>query len=90
MPYYMISYDLHKVRDYKRLYECLAEWKAAKLLESVWLAELRGPASAVRDILTARVDNDDSVAVLELRPNFDWATARVFVTGNNWLRAKSP
>ena len=45
---YLISYDLHKRRKYDELYRLMATWKAVRLTESQWLANLRGPATAVR------------------------------------------
>jgi hypothetical protein len=61
MNWYLITYDLRKKRDYKSLYEALARFKAVSLLESVWLAELRGPAATVRDLLKAEMDGDDGM-----------------------------
>lgn len=90
MPYYVISYDLRKQRNYQPLYNCFAQWKAVRLLESLWLAELVGPAQAVRDILKTHIDGDDGLVILELKPNFDWATVKAMQAGANWLKAKSP
>ncbi len=90
MAWYVITYDLRKQRNYKTLYECLGEWNAVSLLESVWLAELKGPASAVRDILRTHIDGDDGIAVIQLQANFDWSTFGVNATASNWLKARSP
>jgi hypothetical protein len=90
MALFLISYDLRRQRNYQPLYDCLNNWKAARLLESLWLAELVGPADTVRDILTGLIDDDDAVAVIELKAPFNWATMRTQPTGTAWLKSKSP
>lgn len=90
MALFIISYDLRKQRNYQPLYDCLNSWKATRLLESLWLADLVGPASAIRDILRASVDADDGIAVLGLTRGFDWATLNCQTLGTNWLNTKSP
>jgi hypothetical protein len=90
MPSYLITYDLRKQRNYKSLYECLAQWKAVSLLESVWLADLKGPTSEIRRILLDHVDSDDGLAIVELKSQFDWATRQVPAAASQWLKARSP
>jgi hypothetical protein len=90
MALFVISYDLRKQRNYQPLYDCLNKWGAARLLESLWLAELAGPAAPVRDILTSLIDADDGVAVIELKAPFNWATMRTQQNGTAWLKSKSP
>jgi len=90
MPNYLITYDLRKVRNYQPLYDALAQWKAVRLLESVWLAELQGPSATIRQILATHIDKDDGIAIIELAGQFDWATLRVPVAASNWLKARSP
>lgn len=77
MHLYLISYDLRRARNYGGLYELLAYWGARKLLESVWLADLAGPANVIRDIIVNTCDADDGIAVIELHPPFEWATMGV-------------
>jgi hypothetical protein len=89
MPLYLISYDLHKVRDYKPLYALLLQWKAVRVLESFWFATLTGPAEQIRDIIRARLDGDDHVLVIQLRPGLDWA-AFAKLAGVNWLKRNLP
>lgn len=72
----LITYDLKKVKNYPKLYECLHAWKAQRLLESVWIAQLVGPCEAVRQALMYFIDGDDAIAVVELKPGLDWATMR--------------
>ena len=85
MATYLITYDLHNVRNYVPLYQLLHQWKAVRLTESNWLAVLLGPADEVRDCISAHLDNDDTVAVLELKTGADWATRRVSEASVTWL-----
>lgn len=74
MPLYLISYDLHKKREYDALIAQLEKWHARRIAYSVWLGNLRGPASIVRDLLRTLVDTDDDMVVIELKPGSEWAT----------------
>ena len=88
MGLYVIGYDYHKERDYRRLYEILAQWKAVPLLESLWLANLNGSAPAVRNALQKVGDSDDTFAVIELKAGSDWAATKGTKKGcAEWLRA---
>ncbi len=82
---FMITYDLHRVRNYEPLYRLLASWRATRVTESLWLANLVGPAKSIRSIVCSVLDNDDTVAVFELKQGSDWATVRVPVAANAWL-----
>lgn len=82
---YLITYDLHRTRNYLRLYELLARWKAVRLTESLWMANLKGPADAIRSIVAGTLDNDDTVAVVQLVQGADWATLRVKPGASEWL-----
>lgn len=82
---YLITYDLHNRRDYRPLYTLMAQWKAVRLTKSLWMANLQGSAAAVRNDVLARLDNDDTVAVVQLQPGSDWATARAKPAANAWL-----
>lgn len=86
MPKYLITYDLRKQRNYSDLIKQLRDWDSISPLESVWLASLRGPASTVRDILKARMDNDDGLLIVELVAGADWATSKVNENGDDWMR----
>lgn len=86
MPFYLISYDLRKVRDYEPVYALLRSWKAARVLESVWLVELVGPAETVRNLLSAKMDANDGVFVIQLYPNSQWTTKNVQAAGAAWLQ----
>jgi hypothetical protein len=90
MPMYLISYDLRKIRNYEPLWKVLRDWNSVRLLESLWLTELTGPAEAIRNLLTAYIDNDDGIIVIELKADFQWATLRCQPAGLQWLKAHSP
>ena len=86
MPYYVITYDVRaRNHDYTGLNGCMAQWKAAHLQNSVWLADLVGPASTIRDILKFHMHPDDTVCVIQIFQNSDWATSWARTTGTNWL-----
>ena len=87
MRRYLITYDLHKVRDYKKLYQLMATWKAVRLTESLWMAVLKGPAGTVRNFVRATLDGDDTVAVVEIKAGSDWATQNATPAANAWLAA---
>lgn len=75
MALYLITYDLRKQgRNYQGLYNVFTQWNAVSLLQSVWLAQLRGPATEVRNILKAHLDANDGIAVLNTQNPPDWAT----------------
>ena len=84
---FLITYDNHSPRSYDSLYALWLNGKAERLAESVWLANLKGPASEVRKFVISTLQNDDTVAVLELKPGSDWATANVSAAANTWLSA---
>jgi hypothetical protein len=90
MPLYMMTYDAHRVRNYQRLYELMDLWSAERLLESVWLAELIGPAEVILDFIRAALDSDDSVAVVELEPTAEWAVFDAQSGGVGWLKRFIP
>jgi hypothetical protein len=87
MAQFLITYDNHPPRDYSALYRLMAGWNAVRLAESVWLANLNGPASTVRDIVATTLDNFDTVSVLQLQHGTDWASQNVSAAANAWLSA---
>ncbi len=87
MALYAISYDLQKIRDYHPIWTKLYSWNAKKLLESLWMVELNATAVEIKDALKSVVDSDDSIAVIELKANSDWACVRVMNLGTDWLRS---
>jgi len=89
MPLYVITYDERaKTRNYQPLYDQLNSWGAAHLQNSVWLANLKGPAATIRDLLRAHMHADDTVCVVQLPASgADWATHNARPVGVNWLRS---
>ncbi len=87
MTRYFLNYTLHNRRDYKGLWRLLAGWSAIRLTDSLWLANLNGPAEVIRDIMLAQLDTDDTIAVVEIKTGADWATMRVPPAANAWLSA---
>ncbi|MCF3934337.1 hypothetical protein L1787_13050 [Acuticoccus sp. M5D2P5] len=90
MASFLITHDLRKQRNYTDLYHCLGQWNAVMLLESVYLAELSGSASGVRDTIRRHIDADDGLAVIQLVHPFDWGTWGVEPAAAAWLKARSP
>jgi hypothetical protein len=90
MPNYLISYDLRRVRNYEPLWKQLRDWGAVRLLESLWLAELRGPSDTVRQLLTNYIDSDDGLTVISLEAGTNWSTIRCQPAGVSWLKAHFP
>lgn len=82
---YLITYDNKPPRNYAALYALMASWKAVRLADSVWLANLNAPAGTVRDVVQGKLQRNDVVAVLELQAGSDWATRNVGLAANAWL-----
>lgn len=85
MAHYVISYDLHNQRTYQPVWNLLNRWGAVRLLESLWVVTSEAQAGALRDALVQVIDNDDSVAVIELTPGAHWASVRAQQAGVDWL-----
>ncbi|WP_394657633.1 hypothetical protein [uncultured Novosphingobium sp.] len=85
MAQYLITYDNHPPRNYAALYQLMKQWNAVKLADSVWLANLKGPASEVRRFVMTTMQRNDTVAVLQLQPGSDWATNAVSPIASTWL-----
>jgi hypothetical protein len=72
MALYMLSYDLRNQRDYQTLYDKLSEFKAKRVLESVWCFRRVNTSSAdLRDFFKNYIDSDDGLLVAEVN---NWAT----------------
>lgn len=87
MSNYLITYDLRAPgRSYEKLYGLLRDtWRAQPLAESVWVAELRGPAPLVRDAIQYHCDQNDRIVVIELSHGAEWATTQAVPAGVTWL-----
>lgn len=86
MAHFIISYDLHNQRTYQPVWNLLEKWGAVRLLESLWVVTLGNTAAEVRDALNQVIDNDDSVALVELKTGSGWATMRARQPGIAWLK----
>lgn len=75
MAQFLITYDNKPPRNYTAVYQLMAGWSAVRLSESVWLANLVGPAPVVRDIVQGTLQLDDVVTVVELIKGADWAVS---------------
>lgn len=84
---FLITYDNKPPRNYTALYRLMATWKAVRLADSVWLADLNGGAEQVRNVVQSTLQRDDRVAVIELKKGADWATSHVPAAANAWLAA---
>ncbi|MFI4986215.1 MAG: hypothetical protein ACHQF3_02145 [Alphaproteobacteria bacterium] len=89
MSLYIITYDERaKYHQYQPLYDQLNSWGAAHLQNSVWLAALNGTAAQVRDQLHAHMHPDDTLCIIQIFNNSDWATSKARKTGNDWLQGR--
>lgn len=87
MTSFLITYDNHPPRNYVALYQLMAAWKAVRMADSVWLANLNGTAAEVRSVVLSKLQSNDRVAVLELKQGSGWATINVDAAANAWLSA---
>jgi CRISPR-associated endonuclease Cas2 len=84
----VITYDVRaKNHEYESLYEQLNEWGAAHLQNSVWLADMNGTTAELRDELRRHLHPDDTVCVIQIFSNSDWATWTARKTGTDWLKS---
>lgn len=92
MPAFLITYDLRAPgRNYDALHRLLGTtWRGQRVAESVWLAELVGPAPAIRDAIVRVLDRNDRIVVIELRARFDWAAKHGMPGGIARLQSWSP
>lgn len=86
MSLYVVTYDVRaKNHDYQPLYDQLNAWRAGHLQNSVWLVDVKGTATQIRDALRAHVHTDDTLCVIQIFPNSDWATRHARKSGTDWL-----
>jgi CRISPR/Cas system-associated endoribonuclease Cas2 len=91
MALYIITYDERaKHRDYKPLYDQLNAWRAAHLQNSVWLVDLTSNTSQIRDTLLKHMHPDDTVCVIQMFPNSNWAAINARPAGVDWLKSHAP
>jgi len=91
MALYLVTYDLRAPgRSYDLVYEQLRNWKAVRIAESVWLAELNGPAATIRDILQGLVDTNDRIFVIQQFTNAQWGAFNGIGEGVAWIQNRIP
>lgn len=67
----VVSYDLHLIKDYPRLYKAISNLGVAvRLCDSTWYVRSALDGVAVFNNLLAHVDNDDSLVVIDATNNF--------------------
>ncbi|KAB2518032.1 hypothetical protein F8N49_23235 [Pseudomonas sp. GXM4] len=75
MALYFLEYDLRKQRNYKALYDKLAEFDAVRILESLWCFKREQTnAKGLCQYFTQFLDGDDGIIVSEV---VDWASWNV-------------
>lgn len=81
MALYFLNYDLRKKRDYDTLYDELKEFKAVRILESLWcFRRIKTSASRLIDHFKKFIDSDDGLSVSGVT---DWSTLRALNTPND-------
>lgn len=84
---FLITYDNRAPRIYEPLYRLMGAWHAVRLADSVWLANLIGPAPEIRRLVLSTLQWNDGIAVIELKPGSDWAVQGLPPAAANWLSA---
>lgn len=90
MTLYVISYDLNKKKDYPKLWKALEDNHAHRVLESVWLMDVKSDwtPQKVCEWLKGFVDGDDSIFVAKTTKADIWYTNAKSGT-NEWLQNKT-
>lgn len=85
MTCYIISYDLHKQKNYDALYKAIKSYGTwAHILESTWAVVTENSASQVRDHLTSHMDSDDEIFVIKSGREAAWRGPDDKIT--KWLK----
>jgi hypothetical protein len=91
MAVFEITYDLLNSRqNYDGLYELLRTWNAVQALLSVWLIESNLTAEQIRDAMTAKVDSNDRILVIEITFNTRWGYKDLMPSAGQWLTDHRP
>ncbi len=78
MALFMLEYDLRKQRNYEPLYDQIKDFKAVRILKSLWAFERYNTNSEkLRDHFRNLVDADDGLIVMEISA---WATVNTLGT----------
>lgn len=80
MALYFLEYDLRNQRDYQKLYDELAKFKAVRILKSLWcFNRIETNTERLRDYFKKFIDSDDGLIVAEVT---DWASIKTESTPN--------
>ncbi|MCU1286778.1 MAG: hypothetical protein JWO13_3128 [Acidobacteriales bacterium] len=80
MALFYVTYDLIKTKDYEKLFARLKEYKAQRVLLSVWAFRRENTTTAaLRDDLKNYIDSDDRLLVIE---SADWSSRNLLVDPN--------
>ena len=88
MNFYSITYDLVRIRDYKKIRDgiillCNNIW--VRPTESQWIIATNKTSTQVRDFLTSYLDHDDVLFVAKVdMTNLAWQNMPTEVA--NWMR----
>lgn len=63
MALFFVNYDLIKQKDYQKLWDRLAQYRAQKVLLSTWAISGNYTATGLRDDLQTYIDSDDRLLV---------------------------
>ncbi|MFW1746254.1 hypothetical protein ACG9XW_08540 [Acinetobacter guillouiae] len=87
MAFYVVSYDLHKDRDYSRIHKGIMDLSSnwCKPLASLYVLESTKTSLHVRDFLANYLDSDDSLLVIEVKPPLNWAARNLSSDVVKWL-----
>ncbi len=88
MKHYLISYDLHKERNYERIEEgvvIVSNGEFTKPLATVFIIKSNLPIKILRDTLLAYVDLDDSIFVIELSLFSKWEGFNISPEVAKWI-----
>lgn len=89
MSVFLISYDAHRVRDYRDLYDAMNKIDAVRILESLWAVNVNNTETEVRSWVRDLLDDDDSIFVLKLKPPHAWAGRYLKESASDWLKANA-
>lgn len=88
--FYVVSYDLHLVKDYEKVKKAIDQFSAdwIKPLESFYIVKTTLDAAQVREILMRSTDSDDAIFVIKADLH-EWASygANTELTNKikNWI-----
>lgn len=88
MKHYLISYDLHKERNYELIEEGIAKASNnnfTKPLATVFIVKSNLSIQLFRDVLLNYIDKDDSIFIIELSLFSKWEGFNIPVDVAKWI-----